>query len=287
MGADNKIGLNDISQVVGVILLAFASFLGMLYMRRGDIILTSTIILIGVLVLLGVVYLLWKAKEAKRNKGFDLREAILLFITVAVVFSAYIPIFHFSNLEFNSKAKIINLGERTADEIRALPSEFDEQAEVAMTRMTVEMKNNGKSQKSIDASKKTVSKILNLTKRKLLIDSIDINNNENLIKSWNRLRLYQAFYDLDATFEDHLKKLKEGIKEPTTKEWSGEFSYERQYDAGEIISDPWIMIENREEYNVEYLIPFVVCIFCLLLILVPYFRQKRGLIWRDDLHEVD
>jgi len=287
MGADNKIGLNDISQVVGVILLAFASFLGMLYMRRGDIILTGTIIVIGVLVLLGVVYFLWKAKEAKRNRGFDLREAILLFITVALVFSAYIPIFHFSNLEFNSKAKIINLGVKTADEIRALPSKFDEQAEEAMTRMAVQMTNNGKSSRSIAASKKTVSDILALTKRNLLIDSFDVNNNENLIKSWNRLRLYQAFYDLDATFEDHLSKLEKGMKEPTTEEWSGEFSYERQYDAGDIISDPWIMIDNSEEYSVEYLIPFAVCMFCLLLILVPYFRQKRGLIWRDDLHDVD
>jgi hypothetical protein len=286
MTAENKNYLNDISQSVGIILLALASFLGMLYMRRGDIILTGIIILIGVLALFGTVYLLWRAKEAKRNRGFDLREALLLVVTVAIAFSAYIPIFHFSNLEFNSKTQIRNLGTEIAKEIRTLPLKFDEQAEEAMTRMEVQMENAGKTQTGINARKKTIKNILAQTKKNLLIDSFDINNNARFINSWNRLRLNQAFYNLDAIFNDHLDQLQKGMDKPTIEEWSGEFVYERQYDAGEIISDPWLMVDNSE-YEVDFLIPFAVCLFCVLLILVPYFRQKRGLIWRDDLHDVD
>ena len=244
MSTDNGNTLNQMLQGFGIIALALCSFLGMLYMRRGDMVLTGIIIILGVLALFGMVYLLWQSKAATRNSGFGAKEGLLLAGVALIGFAAYIPIFHFSNLEFNSKTQIKNLGVQIVNEIRNLPTEFDKQAELAMTRMETELSVENISDENIESRKKTASKTLDIIKQELEKDDTELSKNASIISNWNRLKLNQAFYDLDEIYSRHVEELKEGFEKPTVKGWSGEFEYERQYEAGEIISDPKVIMNN-------------------------------------------
>ena len=266
----------SIFAILTTIFLGAISFPGLVYLMRGNWLFAVVAILIYVALLGGVMYLLIWLKTKGRNDGFGFKEIALLLLFLILSAGSFIPIFHFFNLEFEVKTVLQNKGRGLVEEFTKLEDRFNSEKETALTNLRMEMFNRGASEDEIEGAQDAVAAGLDkaMNDNKSTLGSVE--EDGIVIETWDRRRLYQAFYNLQLRFEEHLKNLENAFKSSSTlKEYDlNKFGYEQQVKVDKnVISDPRIL---WRDYEVSYIVPLSIWLFFFVLILLPYFLANRG-----------
>ncbi|QQS27601.1 MAG: hypothetical protein IPM47_11970 [Sphingobacteriales bacterium] len=289
--------------VLGLLLFIAMSYFGILYIFKGNDIVAFAIALLLTLALGGIVYYIAGAKKKEIDKGFTMTEGIGLFIYFGIALIGFIAMFHFMNVDFFLKDKIVSDGIAKVDVLSDMVNQY--QLQVAKTKQDLLLEaqnhitnynqNNNYPIKSELAKygvnvndfrnlNSNVENALNIREVAALalltqiqnLDSNKLLEYKQVFTAWNRTQLRKTFDDLDKEALQRLERLQKAFKGPDTNvKWNAQsFNYPPlQPQSGSIISSPFELIEK---YKPGWVLPILFALLIHFFILTPYLLEQRS-----------
>jgi len=308
--------MKNILQGIGIVFTLIASFLGLMYILKGDVIVSSLVSLVIIVIQYFLIEKFIKSKSEITKNKFSTLSILLWLFYIILSIPTSIFLMHALNVELNAKKEIQKTANSKIADLTNMANVFNAQVEKGHTTLSIDLTNkltiyaqesNSRHRTLTDSVLKakpynlsdaeiaavdntniqsTVNNFIGarLLKFKPVIDSVK-NNNKNFVTrysgvfdGWSRLHLNYAFYELDSL----LKKNKETLNKVYTKnmEFSADqFSY--TYNTDEVNMDkPALLFMKHKPY---YLIVVVLLFFVLILlpyIIEPvsgtYIKQAKG-----------
>ena len=289
-------------QGIGIIFTLIASFLGLMYTFKGDIMVSSLLSLVIIVIEYFLIEKFIQSKSEITKNRLSTLSIILwsIYILLAIPISFFL--LHALNVEINAKKEIQKVANQKIADLDNMVAAYQSAVDKNITTLSIDLKNkltlyNVKNKPS-DIASALQSSPYNIQNEEL--NDVDLNNVDetvnNFIKAkatkanmvvedtlkpentnfkaryggvfdgWSRLHLNYAFYELDNL----LKKNKESLVSSfelnlpvATEKFDYNYNDEETY-----MNNP---IELFNKYKPYYLI-FVVLLFHLL-ILLPYFIE--------------
>ena len=311
---NNKSALLMIPMAVGLLIVLACSYLGLLYIYKGNIIYSASIAFFITLVLGFMVFLMIGGKERKENKGFTIAEGFSILVYMGTAIFAFFIMTHFINLELVLKDKIKDTGISKLQELNKMLVDYKElvvntsttnQEEMMVELQAYRMNGNSSVLKTkVDAYGLSLQNLSNAENE--IVDNVSANKDRALksyaeleqksiefnrerqpvFESYDRTKIQRTFYETDNKLDDNLKQLKKDFKAPVSNKKWNEVSFDFQISPrqDEIISSPLKLIK---EYKPSWILPIIFGLFTNILILLPYIligrEGKRRFYRKDDI----
>lgn len=292
----------DIVLPLFLLLIFVSNFLGLLYITKGNIILSLLISMIMVVCYFFVLKVLKNNKEMmSKNKYLD-RNIILWVLFIVLSFGTFALTTHFLNVEFNSKAKIQKDAQEKLAAVDIALTEYKQRANQDLQNYEGELKNKLQAYKrnpdlkvkeellgkpfylsptaiqysnniNIDqVADAAVSPLANVTKKNIndLNKTLSQGNKEysQVFEDWKRIQLMSSYKDLNSYVESSILKINTNIKK---------LPFQNQPMAIPSV-DPILPINQPiklyKKFKPNLLMSSALVLFIHGFILIPFFTEK-------------
>lgn len=306
----NKIHFTYIFQVLGILAVFFSCFLGLNYMTKGNIILSSIGSFVIILVLFGSVYLMMQGKERKDNEGITAKELLAFILYGVFAVGSFFVIRHFINVDYLLKDDIKTISINKLDENEEMFKQYEEQVEATLDIIDTNLRNavmksksglrdtfalNGVDPSRIsnytterknirEANEKRAKKGLVSLEQDFLTFKL---KKEKVVQDWEQFKLHRTLLEIDDKYDNTLATLQELFKAPEQNEAWNRFSF--QYPSiprqDGLLENPKALVN---EFKPNILKPLLGILLIHFFILMPYlFMERLGIqvIYRKKLKE--
>ena len=312
----NKLKLKDALQAIGLLFSLITSFLGLMYILKGDIFISG---LVGVVLLVCYYFLINEFVKSKveitRNK-LSTKSIILWVFYIALSIPSSSLLIHCFNVEINEKKNIQAIANLKCKNLEDMTSNYKSIVDKHVGELKMEYSNNLKFYLSAKQKEKSkyesilTSEPFNLSRpdlSQISNDNIELkaNNffsakialfnkvtdtmivsNKNFLANyspafanWKRLKLNTAFYELDSLLSKNLVKLQNDFQKHSQQS-DKKFHFAYSPESG-------LMDKPAELWNKNK--PYWLTIFVLILnvlLLLPYLLEPKPGIYINDDEEI-
>jgi hypothetical protein len=287
-----------ILQCIGLFFTLISSFIGMLYISKGNLILSLFVsIVLLVLVYFLIDQLIKKKSEIRKNRVSPL--SIVLWTLYALLsLPLTILLLHSFNVEINAKEEVQALGKQKADALNGMILHYNNEVDQYINDVSSDFELNARLCVASSSSCKTLQSPpfdldqemigslnkSNITSKKNDFvealqykfhparDSADfsykhyLHNYDGVFEKWSRLKINLAIRELDALLSNNLTLLQSNFA--GNHHAGNTFTYNYP-DTKIILDDPLVLWKEHS----PYLLFLIVLLFHILLLL-PYFLVK-------------
>ncbi len=298
-----KIEMKNILQSISIVFALIASFLGLLYILKGDILISGLVSSVIVVILYFLIQQFMKNKTEITKQKFSILSIILWSAYIALGIPISLLLVHCLNVEINAKKDIKSLANSKISSLNSMIIAYNSQVDNYLTVLGLDLKTNAGKYFSDPSNTSAANFLMNngnipeqdlqnynsfnivnkinyiIKAKKILFSNVvDTISNENsnfvntyssVFDNWGRLKLNFAFYKLDKMLTSNYAKLKRTFANqtiPTKPFVCPPYSKEQG-----LMNTP---LELWQLYRPYYLI-LVVILFNVLLLL-PYFLEPAS-----------
>jgi hypothetical protein len=300
--------MKNILQGLGVIFTLIATFLGLMYFLKGDIIVSSLVTCVIVVFEFFLIQQFITNKNEISKNRFSVLSIMLWTIYLILAVPMTFALLHALNVEINAKKDIQAVANTKILDLDKMVSVYNTQVDAYLTKKRTDLKTSlsyyaaDPSSEKKEALKKppfnVPSSVLNsVNEGNVNSKSVSLINADQLLFSkivkdsitpeityykeqygavfdnWSRLHLNYAFFELDRLLEKNHNRLTNSFKTNAPGQDAGfQFAYTKDQTY---INDPLALWSKHKPY---YLL--LVVIFFHVLILLPYFMEPVSGIYR-------
>ena len=296
--------MKNILQGIGIVFTLIASFLGLMYILKGDVMISSLISLVIIVIQYFLIEKFIKSKSEITKNKFSVLSIMLwsMFLILAIPISIFL--LHALNVEINAKKEIQAVANTKIADLNNMVKAFNTSVDGDHTRLSIELttqltiyaQEKDTARRSalafllkskpyflsatdldlLDKSnvKPTVDNFIKarLLKFKNIVDSIQTSNKNFVMRyggvfdAWSRLHINYAFYELDNLLKKNKQTLVNVYK--ANMDFKGA-SFDYSYNVEETnMTNPLELFNKHKPF---YL--FAVIALFYVLILLPYFIE--------------
>jgi hypothetical protein len=294
--------MKNILQGIGIVFTLIASFLGLMYTLKGDVLISSLVSLVIIVIEYFLIEKFIKSKSEITKNKFSTLSIVLWSVYIILAIPISIFLLHALNVEINAKSEIQKVANAKINDLTNMSTAYRTTVDKNVTTLSIlldtkltqyaygnyklgsELKSSpyNISENELDLLDRSnvgtlVSTFTQAKSIKLLspVDSIDTKNKNFIARyggvfdGWSRLHLNYAFYELDNLLVDNYQSLVNFDSQnmgfvPTR------FTY--TYSVEETNMDkPFELFNKHKPYNL-----ILVVLLFHLLILLPYFIEPES-----------
>lgn len=290
--------MKTILQGIGVVATLIASFLGLMYILKGDVMISLVVSLVLVVIEYFLIEKFIKSKEEITKNRFSTLSVLLWSIYVILAIPLSVFLLHALTVEIYAKPNIQSVANKKIDDLSKMVSAFNTAKEASYQSFSVDLSNKltelayDKKSKLKDTLNElpykmsneeltnltkanvgeTVNHSIDARKMKLLpvVDSV-VKTNEKFLKSyksvfdnWAHFQINYAFYELDNLLKKNKEALSNGYKKNIL--FPGATAFDYQYTQEETnLTNPLVLFGIYKPYLL-----FIAVLFFHFLIFLPY-----------------
>jgi len=290
--------MKTILQGIGVVATLIASFLGLMYILKGDVIISAVVSLVLVVIEFFLIEKFIKSKEEITKNRFSTLSVLLwsIYLILAVPISVFL--LHALTVEIYAKPNVQSVANKKIDDLTKMVSAFNTAKEASFQSFSVDLTNKltqyAYDKKSVlkDTLKEqpykmsdeelgnlnkgniieTVTFSIDARKMKLVpvVDTV-VKTNQKFLKSyrnvfdkWSYFQINYAFYELDNLLKKNKEALVNGYKKHIVFPMATAFEYTYTQEETNL-TNPLVLFGIYKPYLL-----FIAVLFFHLLILLPY-----------------
>ena len=290
--------MKNILQGIGVVFTLLASFLGLMYILKGDVIFSAIVSLVLVVIEFFLIEKFIKSKEEITKNRFSTLSILLWSIYGIIAIPTSIFLMHTLTVEIYAKPNVQSVANKKVEDLTKMVSTFNAASDASYLTFSIDLNNKltdytfdkSDNRKSILKSVpykmsdeelnninsanivQTVDNSILARKMKLLIvvDSVVQTNNKflkkykNVFDKWAHFQVNYAFYELDNLLKKNKDILSNGYKKYIV--FPGATAFEYTYNQDETnLTNPLVLFGLYKPYGL-----FLAVLFFHFLILLPY-----------------
>ena len=296
--------MKTILQGIGVVFTLLASFLGLMYILKGDVIFSAVVSLVLVVIEFFLIEKFIKSKgEITKNKFSTLSILLWSFYGIIAIPTS-IFLMHTLTVEIYAKPNVQSVANKKIEDLTKMVSTFNAAKDASYLSFSIVLSNKltryAYDKKSVyrDTLKvlpykmseeelnnlnknniiQTVDNSIMARKMKLLVvvDSVVKTNTKflkkykNVFDKWSHFQINYAFYELDELLNKNKEILTNGYKKHIV--FPGATAFEYRYTQDETnLTNPLVLFGIYKPYLL-----FIAVLFFHFLILLPYFLTDAG-----------
>ena len=295
--------MKNILQGIGIVFTLIASFLGLMYTLKGDVLISSLVSLVIIVIEYFLIEKFIQSKSEITKNKFSVLSIVLWSVYALLAIPISIFLLHALNVEINAKSEIKNVANNKIQDLTNMSKSYRKNVDNNVRTLSLDLDNTIRFySKTLNSTLETklIDKPFNLSSAQLIsaqngdfeaivrsfvtaktkklglvADTVEFNNANfinrygGVFDGWSRLEINYAFYELD----DLLKKNYDLFINNDSSQMS--FAKDRfkfDYKIEDTNMDKPVLLFN--EYKPYYLI-FIVLLFHFL-ILLPYIIEPTG-----------
>jgi hypothetical protein len=290
--------MKTILQGIGVVATLIASFLGLMYILKGDVIISAVVSLVLVVIEFFLIEKFIKSKAEITKNRFSTLSVLLWSIYLILAIPISIFLLHALTVEIYAKPNVQSIANKKIDDLTKMVSAFNTAKEASFESFSVEL-NNKLTQYAYDKKnilketlkgqpyKMSDEELGNLNKENIietvtfsidarkikLVPVVDtvvktnqkfLNSYRNVFDKWSHFQINYAFYELDNLLKKNKETLINGYKKHIVFPMATSFEYTYTQEETNL-TNPLILFGIYKPYLL-----FFAVLFFHLLILLPY-----------------
>lgn len=296
--------MKTILQGIGVVFTLLASFLGLMYILKGDVIFSAVVSLVLVVIEFFLIEKFIKSKgEITKNKFSTLSILLWSFYGIIAIPTS-IFLMHTLTVEIYAKPNVQSVANKKIEDLTKMVSTFNAAKDASYLSFSIVLSNKltqyaydkksvykdslkalpyKMSEDELNNLKKdniiqTVDNSIMARKMKLMVvvDSVVKTNTKflkkykNVFDKWSHFQINYAFYELDKLLNKNKDILTNGYKKHIV--FPGATAFEYSYTQDETnLTNPLVLFGIYKPYLL-----FIAVLFFHFLILLPYFLTDAG-----------
>jgi hypothetical protein len=295
--------MKNILQGIGIVFTLIASFLGLMYTLKGDVLISSLVSLVIIVIEYFLIEKFIQSKSEITKNKFSTLSIVLWSVYTILAIPISVFLLHALNVEINAKSEIKNVANNKIQDLTNMSKSYRKNVDKNVSTLSLDLDNtirlySRNSSSSLES--KLIDKPFNLSSAQLVsaqngeieaivrsfvtaktkklasvADTVEFNNANfinrysGVFDGWSRLDINYAFYELD----DLLKKNYDlFIKNDSAQMSFASDRFKFEYKIEDTNMDKPLLLFN--EYKPYYLI-LIVLLFHFL-ILLPYIIEETS-----------